>query len=231
MKNPSLKKLGLLCLMVLFLSSLLWLGTSSADRPTYKAKFKQPDKEARIHLDINLPEYGLIEVGGWTVLECRDRDASLFKQKGEPGLFSFTHLISIPEGAKVKGITVNPLIKRIELIKPLRPIPEPVIVGAAPKPPIPDEKIYRSPRAYPKQDFDYSLAKQGSTTMLVLTLYPFKYKGKSKTLMVNEYIEVEIILKSKEWRPNPKPYNAVDKNLKKRLVNPDSAFFFPKGAR
>jgi hypothetical protein len=217
--------------LVIFGLVLLWLGTSSADRPTYNAKYNQLDKEAKMHLDITLPEYGLIEVGGWTVLQCRDQDASLFKEKGEPGLFSFTHLISIPEGAKVKSITINPLIKRIKLSKPLRPIPEPVIIGAAPKPPIPDEKIYRSPRAYPKQDCDYSLAKQGSTTMLVLTLYPFKYKGKSNTLIVHEYTEVEIVLKSKKWSPNPKPHNAVDKHLKKRLVNPDDAFFFPKGAR
>jgi len=196
-----------------------------ADKPTYKAKHNPEKKETVIGLSVVLPEHKLNEEAEWVVLGCPDRNASGFTEKGEPALYSLTYFISIPKDAKVKGITLTPQIKAVELNKPIIPIPEPVLIGTPPKPPVPDEEIYNSSEPYPKKDFDYELAKQASTRMLVLTLYPFKYIGQSKTLIVYEYMDIEIILEAKDWKSNPHPRNAVDKNLKMKLVNPEDSFF------
>lgn len=220
-----LKKLAYLGLILQFGFSLLSLEICYAARPAFQAKFDQQNEQADILLEIALPEYGLAEENEWMALQCKDRDASLFTEKGKPGLFSFTYFISIPQGAEVRNITVRPMVKRIEAAKPIMPIPEPVNIGDPPKPPVPDEEIYNSSTPYPEKDFDYSIAKQGSTALLVLTLYPFKYVGSSKTLVVYEYTSVDIVLKSKTWKPDPTPFSAIDKNLKKKLVNPESAFF------
>lgn len=196
-----------------------------ADKPTYKAKHNPEKKETSINLTVVLPEYSFKEEAEWMVLGCENENAASFLEKGEPALYSLTYFISIPEDAKVKGITVTPQIKANELSKPIIPIPEPVLLGTPPKPPVPDEEIYNSSQYYPKKDFDYEIAKQASTRMLVLTLYPFKYTGQSKTLLVYEYMDIEIILEAKDWKPNAHPRNAVDKNLKLKLLNPEEAFF------
>lgn len=196
-----------------------------AEKPTYKAKHELKDKETQINLNVILPEYKLNEEAEWIVLNCEDQNASHFLQKGEPALYSFTYFISIPEDAKVKNVTIKPQQRPFMLNKPLIPIPEPVPIGSPLKPPIPDEEIYNSSEPYPKKDFDFQIAKQGSTRMLVLTLYPFKYIGESKTLLVYDYMDIEIILEAKHWISNANPRNAVDKNLKLKLLNPEEAFF------
>jgi len=217
--------------LLIFIFTLLLAEASYPAKPRFKAKHSSQKKQADLQLNITLPEYSLIEEDGWTVLRCDDQDAFEFTKMGEPALISLTYLISIPQDAKIKKIKIRPYTTKIRLTEHIIPVPEPVIIGDEPKPPIPDEKIYGSTWPYPREDFDYSIAKQGSSTMLVLTVYPFKYIGKSKTLIVNAYMEAEIVLSSKKWDPDPKPRNAVDKNLRKRLVNPDGAFFSRGGAK
>lgn len=218
-------------LLIFILAFLLAEEAAYPAKPRFKAEHNSQKKQADIQLKIALPEYSLVEEGEWMVLGCNDRDAFEFTKTGEPALVSLTYLISIPEDAKVKKIKIRPYATKIRLDEHIMPVPEPVIIGEEPIPPVPDEKIYGSARPYPKEDFDYSIAKKGTTTMLVLTVYPFKYIGKSKTLIVNRYSEAEITLSSENWDPDPGPRNAVDKNLKKRLVNPDSAFFSRGGAK
>jgi hypothetical protein len=219
--------IGLMLLVFMF----SFLANCQAARPKFQAKHNRQNKEAQMNISITLPEYELVEEGEWMVLRCNDSDSAKFLKKGEPELFSLTYYISIPQGATVKNLTVKPEGKHIELGKAIKPVPEDVPIGSPPKPPIPDEEIYSSTKPYPKEDFEYSIGKKGSTTMLVLTVYPLKYIGKYKTLIVNEYMEVDVILKSDKWMPNPQPRNAVDRNLKKRLVNPESAFFSKGGAQ
>jgi hypothetical protein len=230
MRKITLNSAGLvLVLGVVFIISSL--EVCLAEKPKFKVKYNPLNKKAELTVTISLPEYEISEEDEWIMLRCMSQDANPFLRKGEPDLFSFTCFISIPQEAEVKKIKVKPQGKRIKLTKPIKPVPEAVPIGGPSKSLIPDEKIYNSPQPYPKQDFDYALAKQGSTSLLVLTVYPFKYIGKHQTLLVNEYVKVDIVLKAKKWEPNPKPRNAVDKHLKNKLLNPEEAFFSEGGVK
>lgn len=225
-----LKSIFLVFFIILF-TTLSLIPVCQAAKPMFKANYDKKNEEAQITLQVVLPKYSLTEENEWMVLRCDDRGAGYFIKKGEPELISFAYFISIPADSKVKKVIIKPVNKIINLIKPIKPIPEPVIIGYPPNPPIPDEEIYNSPAPYPQKDFDYTIAKQGTTTMLVLTVYPFKYIGKSQELIVSEYIEAVIFLSAKKWKPNRHPSNAVDKNLKGKLVNEEDSLFFQGGAK
>lgn len=202
-----------------------------ADKPHFKAEHNAKKKEALITLDLSPATYRLQEQDEWITLQSDEPSAVSFNKKGEPALMAFTYFISIPSGAQVKNIALQYAKKQIKLNKPLRPIPEAVIVGEPPKIPIPDAKIYQSLTPYPEKDFEYSIGKQGTTTLLALTLYPFKYIGILQTLVVQEIVSVDIVLKTHKWDKNPQPQNAVDNHLKRKLVNADDTFFFTGGAQ
>lgn len=217
---------------MLTLAFILFLGESAWSQTLgFKAKHSQIQSSTQMTITVALPRYELVEEGDWTQIKCESKDAASFLKEGEPELFSFTYFISIPAGTKVKSISIKPDEEIINLAKPIKPVPGPTLIGEKPKPLVPDPVIYQSSVPYPSGKLTYSYAKQGTSRMLVLTVYPFKFVGKNNTLVVARQMKITIFLYAREWKPGSRPINAVDRHLKSRLVNPDTAFFGQGGGQ
>ena len=220
LRVPRLRELGsVLALLVMGSGVSVWPA-----EPVHVAERLDREKgQAHIELDIALPEYRLTNEGDWTVLDCQDPEAKPFLKQGEPALCSYTYYVAVPAGATVQHISATPRPRHVPLAKPIRPVSEDVLVGHPPKPPIPDGAIYRSPASYPEHNVTYSIGKRANTTLLTLTVYPFKYLGRSQTLLVHEWTSISVVLNVPDKPAVSKPRTAVDENLRKRLVNPTSA--------
>jgi len=88
-----------------------------------------------------------------------------------------------------------------------------------------DAAAYGSAEEYPSSWSEQELFRTGSTTILRLKVFLYKYVGTKNKLVAYRNPKLLVRLAVPGWQPNPVPKNAVDQELRRKLVNPDEAFF------
>lgn len=220
--------------IVMFICMLLCSSLAfTSDSPSKKVKFRvlnALDERGIVilNVEINAPEYIIKEAGEWSRIICRGDKIGYGREVGNPLLPYLVYVISIPKGSKILKVDLTTKErKEIILKKPLIPLIEPIPLkeGVKPEPPKPNPAVYNSSDEFPAKPIRYSIGKMGSSRILILHVYLFRYYGAENKLIIYGKGEINIKLKTDKWEPKPVPLNAIDKKVKKMVINPDSSFF------
>jgi hypothetical protein len=215
----------LLILLMYFLT--LVVCASVLAKPTYQAKHQPGSSEAVITLYDTLPAYILQSDQGWTRLYLEGQRTRHTEQPDHPQLPYLEYWISVPENTELIDVEVKAQAGKVSLNQPVMPVQKPFIPGPGVVPPqlSADPQVYQSDKEYPLSWYDHEIKRMGSTQMLVLKVYVFKYVGSFQRLITYQDPKIQIRLRVSNWSSNSVPKNRVDQEIKKQLVNPKEAFF------
>ena len=181
--------------------------------------------QTRLSFSVELQAFECAVENDWTILRFADAEARPWGEVGRPESFALRRLISIPADARVLAVDVRAQPEARSLARPLRPGVESVPWNQPQPVPEPDPAVYRSAEPYPARDFDWRIVRQGGGSLLELTLYPFKYVGARQTLVAYRTMNVEIRLDCPAWPAATEPRGKLERRLRARVVNPESACF------
>jgi hypothetical protein len=135
--------------------------------------------------------------------------------------------ISVPAGSQFLDLTVKAERREQALPRRIKPVRKPYIPqpGAIPPPLAADALVYGAAEEYPSVWSEQELFRAGSTTILRLKVFLYKYVGATNKLVAYRGPKLLVRLAVPAWQPNPAPKNAADQELRRKLVNPDQAFF------
>ncbi|MEW6516860.1 MAG: hypothetical protein AB1439_08155 [candidate division FCPU426 bacterium] len=211
----------------LLLSVCLSLPGLAAAETTYRAEYNAQNGQALITLEDILPAIKTAGEEGWTRVDAEGFRTLRTTEPDRPDLPCLEYWISVPAGSQFLELMVKADRSESTLpgrIKPVRKpyIPEP---GVVPPPLAADASVYQSAEEYPAAWSEQEFFRAGSTTILRLKVFLYKYIGTEKKLVSYRNPKLQVRLAAPGWQPAPEPKNAVDRELRRKLVNPDEAFF------
>ncbi len=208
------------------LIGLLLLGVTPLwARPAYHVE--RDHQTVTIMLSDHVTPLSLSAQPPWLTITPGSWSGQLTKQAEAPELPVLEYLISIPAGAVVKDIQVEGTPISRNLSAPLKPVRRDYIPRPGVSPPalVAAPGLYHQTQLYPSHWVDQETTRMGSTTVLRLLVYPYKYQGTTLQLIRYDQLKLTITLQSSGWSPSPTPINQVDRVIRQKLVNPEQAFF------
>lgn len=206
---------------------LLGLTEAGWAEITYRAAYDIASGQVLITLEDFLPAARLTAEDSWTRV---DADSFRVLRTGEsdcPDLPCLEYWISVPAGSRFLELAVKADRSEQALPRRIKPVRKPYIPepGVAPPPLAADAAVYGSAEEYPSAWSEQELFRAGSTTILRLKVFLYKYIGTEKKLVAYRNPKLLVRLAVPGWQPNPAPKNAADRELRRKLVNPDESFF------
>ncbi len=203
-----------------------WAGSAGAET-TFRAVHDARSGQVLITLEDLLPGVRLADDEGWTRVDAGSYRALRTTESDRPDLPCVEYWISVPAGSRFLDLTVKAARSEQALPRRIKPVRKPYIPepGVVPPPLAADAAVYTSSEEYPSAWSEQELFRAGSTTILRLKVFLYKYVGTANKLVSYRDPILLVRLAVPGWQPNPVPKNAADQELRRKLVNPDSAFF------
>jgi hypothetical protein len=211
----------------LFGFCLLGLGGTGWAETTYRAEYAASSGQVLITLEDLLPSVRFANEEGWTRVDADSTRVLRTADSDRPELPCVDYWISVPAGSRFLELLVKAERSEQALPRRIKPVRKPYIPepGTVPPPLTADAAVYASAEEYPSAWSEQELFRTGSTTILRLKVFLYKYVGTSNRLVAYRNPKLQVRLAVPSWQPNSVPKNAVDQELRRRLVNPDEAFF------
>ena len=198
----------------------------AAGYPGCRLSYSPDSGKAEIRIAGQTPPYKISEQGGWSTVAVDGYEVLRTTEPDKPELPYIVYRVSIPRGINNLSVGIESGIKILPLKAQIKPVPRPVAFIPGNKPPVPVAgNVYSSENQYPAESYSYSITRAGSTYILEFYWYMFRYKGSDNSLAVYTNPLIIISFDAPEWAPNPNPKNAVDRSIKKIILNPDESFF------
>lgn len=212
---------------IIFLVLSLALVRTAFARATYQSRYLPDSKEVRITLYDRIPQYDIQTDGDWSRIVVKRPGIPMAQTPDHPQLPEMEYWISVPQGTMLKHVTVTAQAEIRELDLPLMPVQKPYIYKSGVIAPAlyADPQIYQADTEYPDTWHTHEFCRMGSTTVLILRIYLFKYTGAEKLLNIFHEPKIQIALEVPHWSSNATPKNIADREIKRKLVNPNEAFF------
>jgi hypothetical protein len=205
----------------------LYVCVQAAAQGNCAVRFDPATRTARIQILDQTPPYHTALQDGWTVVAAEAFQQKTLMESDRPELPCLEYWISVPADTVLQSLDVQSPRQETPLSAPLRPAAKssPFVPGQLPPPRVRHPETYDSGREFPARWGDTRLVRMGSTTVLVVRVYAFKYAGAPPRLVLYPQPKITVTLTAAGWNPDPQPRNVVDAELKKNLVNPEAAFF------
>jgi hypothetical protein len=196
---------------------------------SFSSQYDPIARKAVITLADVLPMHRVQPQGNWVSVDWSGPQPNHLKtsENDQPELPYVEYWISVPENTRVLSVSLKSVREEISLTAPVAPVQRPYVPapGVTPPPLQADEKTYASSNEYPAGDYAYTITRKGSARILELKVYACKYLGAGKKIILYRNPKIKLELEVPRWAPSPEPKNVMDAEIKRKLVNPEEAFF------